>query len=373
MKFYSGDEIRSLDCLYNIVIGKRSNGKTFDFTRFGLAEWWNSGKKNQFCILRRWDEDFMKGRGEAMLKHLIKDGNGENQVEIITDGEWNDIYYNCRRWYLCRWDEELNKRIVYEEPFAYGFSLSAMEHDKSTSYPDITNIIFDEMITRHSYLIDEFVLFMNAVSTIRRHRDNVKIWMLGNTVDMFGCPYFDEMGLYNVKQQKPGTIQLYNVGEEGVVRVAVEYCANTDKTKKSKVELDKYFAFDNPHLKMITEGTWEMDVYPLILRPCTTDDIVFQTFICYSREILQLDILQQDNCVFGYLHKKTTPLRHPDDDLIYSTEYDARPNWRRRITEPQTETERRVWALFKTDKVFYQSNQVGELMRSYLQWCGMEL
>ena len=59
------------------------------------------------------------------------------------------------------------------------------------------NILFDEFITRSMYLPDEFVIFTNVLSTIIRDRNNVKIFMCGNTVNKY-CPYYKEMGLNNV-------------------------------------------------------------------------------------------------------------------------------------------------------------------------------
>ena len=122
---------------------------------------------------------------------------------------------------------------------AYTFALSEMEHDKSTSYPEITTIVFDEFITRRYYLPDEFVLFLNVLSTIIRQRQNVKIFMLGNTVNKY-CPYFKEMGLKHISNMEQGTIDVYKLGE-GQLTIAVEYCSSTAKTKDS----NKYFCFDN--------------------------------------------------------------------------------------------------------------------------------
>lgn len=104
-----------------------------------------------------------------------------------------------------------------------------MEHDKSTSYPNITTIVFDEFLTRGSYLKDEFILFTNVCSTIIRQRNDVKIFMLGNTVNKYS-PYFSEMGLSNIKNQKQGTIDIYRYGDSDLI-VAVEYCASTQSGK----------------------------------------------------------------------------------------------------------------------------------------------
>ena len=122
-----------------------------------------------------------------------------------------------------------------------------MEHDKSTSYPDITIIVYDEAISRDGYITDEFVLFCNVLSTIIRQRDDVVIYMLGNTVNKY-CPYFVEMGLTDVKNMKEGDLQVYSYGDSRL-KVAVQF---TDSISKKGKASDVYFAFNNPKLQMIT-------------------------------------------------------------------------------------------------------------------------
>src|SRR5699024_5250425 len=124
-----------------------------------------------------------------------------------------------------------------------------VEHDKSTAYPKVKTIFFDEFLTRQYYLPDEFVTFMNVVSTIVRQRDDVIIFMCGNTVNQY-CPYFTEMGLTHVKEMNKGVIEVYKYGESRL-KVAVEYA---DSISKSGKPSDVYFAFDNPNLQMITGG-----------------------------------------------------------------------------------------------------------------------
>ena len=142
----------------------------------------------QFAIVRRWGEDFKGKRGQSIFNGIVEN----KEISKLTNDTWNGVYYYASRWYLCRF-ENGQKKEVCEEPFAYGFSVASMEHDKSTAFPKITTIIFDEFISRTGYLPDEFILFMNVCSTIIRDRNNVKIFMLGNTVNKY-CPYFAEMG-----------------------------------------------------------------------------------------------------------------------------------------------------------------------------------
>ena len=88
------------------------------------------------------------------------------------------------------------------------------------------------------------------------------------------------MGLTRVKDMKPGTIDVYQYGEEGKLRVAVEYAEASKEGKKS----DVYFAFDNPKLKMITTGVWEIDIYPHCPYKYKPKDIQFTYFIKFTKQ-----------------------------------------------------------------------------------------
>lgn len=356
-KFYSLDNILSYNATYNVIFGERSNGKTYSVLKLGLENFVNENK--QLAIVRRWQDDFTGKRGRTMFDGLVSNG----VISELTDGEWTDVYYYGSRWFFCKYDEETQKRITMERPFAYGFSISSMEHDKSTSYPDITTILFDEFLTRTMYLPDEFILFMNVISTIVRYRTDVKIFMLGNTVNKY-CPYFNEMGLTHIKEMNAGDIDLYRYGDSELT-VAVEYCLPNKKGKKS----DLYFAFDNPKLSMITGGAWEMEIYPHLPYKYKYKDILFTYFIKFDDELLQCEIINTENSVFTYIHRKTTELKDTDNDLIYSVDYDARPNWKRKLTKPTTDIEKKIAIFYTRDKVYYQDNEVGEIVRNYLQWC----
>ena len=359
-KYYSLKSILSKGCIYNMIFGERSNGKTYAALKYGLENFWRDG--SQTALIRRWREDFTGKRGQTMFNALVSNG----EVLRITRGEWTDIYYYGSRWYLCKYDED-GKRLQHEKPIAYGFALSSMEHDKSTSYPDITTIVFDEFLSRSAYMPDEFVLFMNTVSTIIRHRTNVKIFMLGNTVNKY-CPYFKEMGLSHVKEMKPGDIDIYRYGDSELT-VAVEYT----KPNKQGKESDMFFAFDNPKLSMITGGSWEIDIYPHCPVKYKPKEILFTYFIEFSGDLLQCEIVQHDDLCFTFIHRKTTELKEPDRDIIYTPEYDPRPNWKRKITNARTPLERKIAEHYFKDKVFYADNEVGEIVRNYLIWCGRNI
>ena len=353
-KFYSLTKILNKKADYNIIFGERSNGKTYAALLYGLKRFVTTGE--QFAYIRRWREDLRGKRAENLFSNHVANG----AIEEITNGECNAIFYLSGKWYLAKYDAEKKKYYPQNTPFCYGFCLSEQEHEKSSSYPNVTTIIFDEFLTRRYYLPDEFMLFMNLLSTIIRQRDNVKVFMLGNTINKY-CPYFSEMGLKQVTNMEQGTIDIYKFGQGGAV-VAVEYCSTIVKQKAS----NKYFCFDNQNLQMITGGKWELAAYPHLPTKYTPKDVLFVYYIVFNEVILQGNIIQKGSENFTYIHMKTTPIKDDDNALIYSLEMNGKPNYKRKLLSTATYIEAQVTKYFATDKVFYQNNEVGEIVRNYL-------
>ena len=354
MKFYSLNRILSKNADYNVIFGERSNGKTYATLKHGIETFLKTGK--QMAYIRRWREDLRGKRAESLFANHTANG----EIERLSNGKFNEVFYFSNKWFLSFYDAEKNKRFPDDVPFCYGFCLSEQEHEKSSSYPNVTTIVFDEFLTRRIYLPDEFMLFMNLLSTIIRQRDDVKVFMLGNTVNKY-CPYFTEMGLKQVPVMEQGTIDIYKFGEHGAT-VAVEYCSTIVKQKAS----NKYFCFDNQNLQMITGGKWELAVYPHLPTKYKPDDVLFTYYIQFNDVTLQGNIIQVGNENFTYIHMKTTPIKDEDNSLIYSLEMNGKPNYKRKLISTASYVEQQVSRYFATDKVFYQNNEVGEIVRNYL-------
>jgi len=317
------------------------------------------------------EEDFRGKRANQLFAPLVEN----HVIEKLSKGKYNSVKYYSQRWYLQHIEDKKENCFTDDTPFAYAFALSSMEHDKSSSYPKVRTIIFDEFLTRNIYLTDEFITFQNVLSTIIRDRDDAVIFMLGNTVNKF-CPYFKEMGLTNIKTQEQGTIDVYTYGDTGL-RVAVEFTGHKkdnpipEPPKKS----DVYFAFNNPKLQMIKHGAWEIDIYPHL--PChyVPKDIKYMYFIKFDDELLQCEIIRvvepetKRKVSFTYIHRKTTEIKDNDGKyLVYQEGFSPLRNYKRRITRPSTDIEKLILSFYKNDKVFYQDNDVGEIVRNYLQW-----
>ena len=357
-KYYSLDEILKKDCTYNLIIGERSNGKTYATLLHCIKQYFDNG--SQFAVVRRWKEDITGRRASELF--TAHNANGE--ITKLSNGKYDGICYYAGKFYLCTYDADTGKPIYnMEDIIAYAFSLTESEHNKSVSYPFINNIVFDEFLTNKLYLPDEFITFMNTVSTIVRQRTDVKIFMLGNTVNKFS-PYFEEMGLKNIIKQQQGTIDIYSYGNS-VLKVAVEYCKSTAKSKENNF----YFAFDNPRLNMITSGAWELDIYPHLPIKYKPKDIIFTYFIEFQEQLFQCEIVNINDNFFTYIHLKTTPLKNNNDDIIYSLNHSYLMNYSRNIYKPTNRIQERILYFFKTDRVFYQNNDVGDTVNNYLKIC----
>ena len=357
MKYYSLNKINKKNATYNVIFGERSNGKTYATLKQVLENYFSDG--SQFAYIRRWSVDVQPKRMNNLFNAIIEDG----YLEKLSGGKFTAIFYRTGRFYLCTYSDKGKPIYNEEDVIGYAFSLSENEHNKANSYPRVTTIIFDEFLTNKIYLPDEFILFMNTVSTIVRQRTNVKIYMLGNTVNKF-CPYFKEMGLTNILSMKQGTIDVYTYGETKL-KVAVEYADSKKKFKKNNF----YFAFNNPKLKMITGGAWELNIYPHAPVKWLPKNIMFTYFIDFNDSIFQCEIINKDANVFTYIHEKTTPIKNPDKDIIYTLDYNPKINYNINILKPLNDYQNKITWFFTHDRVYYQNNNVGDAINNYLKIC----
>lgn len=357
MKYYSLNKINKKNATYNVIFGERSNGKTYATLKQALENYFSDG--SQFAYIRRWSVDVQPKRMNNLFNAIIEDGYLEN----LSGGKFTAIFYRTGRFYLCTYNDKGKPIYNEEDVIGYAFSLSENEHNKANSYPRVTTIIFDEFLTNKIYLPDEFMLFMNTVSTIVRQRTNVRIYMLGNTVNKF-CPYFKEMGLTNILSMKQGSIDLYTYGDSKL-KVAVEYADSKKKFKKNNF----YFAFNNPKLKMITGGAWELNIYPHAPVKWLPKNILFTYFIDFNDNLYQCEIISKDENVFTFIHEKTTPIKNPDKDIIYTLEYNPKINYNVNILKPLNDYQNKITWFFTHDRVYYQNNNVGDAINNYLKIC----
>lgn len=359
-KYYRLDNILSYNAVYNMIIGERSNGKSFACLEYALKQYWEDG--SEIAYIRRWDEDMRGHTGASIFDGLIFN----DRIEQITGGVWNTVYYYSRRWYLAKRKDD-GTLLHDERPFCYGFAVNTSEREKGSQFPMVRNIIFDEFLSHKTMGDQEFTMFMNLLSTIIRDstRTDVKVFMVANTVN-WSSIYFREMGLTNVRTMKQGTIEYYEYPNSSS-SLALEYCYS-DKDKKSQ-EGERFFAFDSPALSMINTGAWELELYPHCPTKYLPRDVVFTYMVNYEDDILQADVIQLDDGVFTFIHETSKPIDDDTDMLVFSDKPNYQYNRRLNLFRPEDKLGRNILQFFKDNRVYYQDNVVGKIINNYKDWC----
>lgn len=345
------------DARYFMIYGERSNGKTYSALDYAIERFAKTGE--QFAYVRRWGEDIRPKNLGTLFDGHVRDG----RISHWTGGALDSVNYSRSRFFLYKSNDDGSKDEM-EEPAGFAFDLNSMEHYKSTSFPKVRTIIFDEFMSRNGYLPNEWILFTNTLSTIIRLRDDVKILMLGNTVNKY-CPYFGEMGINHIKDQKPGTIDVYHYGQSDL-EVVCEYTESS--AKRGGKASDVYFAFDNPELRMITEGSWEIAIYPHLEKKPKPADHVTDFFVEFEGELLHGEVIAADTGPYIFLHAKTTPIKDPDNDIVYTTKPSVRWNYRMALTKHSDKLSVFIQKCLRENRIFYSTNEIGEVFRNYVMW-----
>ena len=340
--YYTKKDIDSKNCEWNIVYGERSPGKSYDIKKDGLRRAWETGKAC-LALIRREKVDIETVQVEGYFQD-----RGSNVVSDVTNGEYTFIQYYRKKLYFARVEENSGK-VIRGMCCGEVFALSTSHHYKSTGHPHINYVIFEEFITDRGYLPDEPLLLQNLLSTILRKDDDVKIYLIGNTISRV-CPYFLEWGLKNIRKQKPGTIDIYHhENTEGdIISIAVEYCPPSPH--KSKL-------FFGRAAKSIQGGAWQTGSYPRIPDEYEKFECVYM-LTYHSRDdfrfTVQLLVHTEDCYTIVYIY----PAKHTCERVIsgaFSVDI---------LTTPQLDMnlpgEQMIRELFFKNKVCYSDNQTAQ-------------
>ena len=293
-KFYSLDNLLKYDCEYNMILGARSNGKSYSVKHYCIKDYWENGKK--FIYLRRYTVEIKISMVEAYFN--------DADIKKITKGERDGIIVYRSGIYLAHMDKE-SQRLERDELIGVVMALSIQGHYKSMSMLEYKNIIFEEFITNSLYIDNETNELQQLVSTIARN-EKVKVFLIGNTISRL-CPYFNEWQLYNIPHQKQGTIDVYHMstqnyddnGNEIKVNVAVELC------EEPNVKSSMFFGSVS---KSITGGTWETEEQAHLPYEYEECNMVYSLTVIRHNMMYVMEVLQKDSDYMIFVHP-TTKLR----------------------------------------------------------------
>ena len=359
-QYYDRTAIDATEAPYRLIIGQRSNGKTYSVLKTIIEQYLTEGKRSAY--IRRYAEEIMPKNCQLLFSQ-------PSLIQMIIDlsgGEYNGTFYRANCFYFAYYDEDGTKQRQDQIPFCITRAINTWETTKGQDAGELHLICFDEFMTRTGYLSDEFVKFCNLLSSLIRDRKNVVIYMLANSVNKY-CPYFKEMGLQDVDKMEQGEIRVYTYNSSDL-KVAVEYCAQVEATKKTG---SKYFAFENAQLAMITSGAWEVKLYPRCPYPLYPDDVWKVFYIKFGDQLLRGDIIRPKSKanhrdMFIFFHRQTKDIEIGDKDILYSNEFMASRYHVRFIKDCPTELHKIIKDLILKNSMCFSDNEVGEIFRNWL-------
>ena len=177
--YYSYDKILSYNALVSIILGDRGCGKSFNAKVMVVKNFLKNGE--QFIYLRRYKTEL-----DSALATFWDD--------IQSKGYFEDNELKVKK------SKMLTTFTCDGEVCGYAVPLSTANILKSTAFPKVKYIVFDEFILDASagtyrYLKQEPIMLLDVFETVFRLRNDGRLLMLGNFINFFGCPY---VGYWNL-------------------------------------------------------------------------------------------------------------------------------------------------------------------------------
>lgn len=357
----SYDPLRSLregtraGCRWWLGMSKRKVGKTTGYLLIGLIMHWLYGTEIQY----------IRQREGMNAPKITKDMWGiileYGYIEKITDGYYNSIRYESRRWYLCKVTDGC---VEYQSDDSCCSMLSIdnwMNIKSGYSAPLGDLIIFDEFIGA-TYYPDEFVHLTQIISTIKRFRRSSIIIMLANQINLYS-QYFHELCIADAVQTIPIGGRSIITSSRGT-KVYVERIEQSETVKRQdEIDVQLYYGFENPKLASITGDEWATDNYQHIPEG-DAQQIYNHIYIEYTNKYARLDLVNHETlglCCYIHWASRTYP-----DSLILSAEERTDPRRIYRTGRGAMDTLLRK--LYSDNRVYYATNDVGAFVDSYLAY-----
>jgi hypothetical protein len=170
--YYNYDKLFSFPFLLAFVIGERGCGKTFGSKVAVLKKFLKTGE--QFIYLRRYKTEL-----DTALATFWND--------LTDNGYFKDLELKVKK------NKMLTQFLCNGKVCGYAVPLSTANILKSTAFPKVKTIIFDEFLLdstggTYRYLKNEVTMMLDVIETVGRLRD-IQVLFLGNALSITN-PYF---------------------------------------------------------------------------------------------------------------------------------------------------------------------------------------
>lgn len=315
---YTDETGRTPDIAF--IYSGRNRGKSFEVCCQCLADAWFDDK--QLAYVRRNDDT------QDMICSYFDDKH--DFIEDMTDGlsDRISIYKSVLYFSHVETDEDGKEIMFRDKVLGRFFSVSRQGRFKSLQYPEIHRLLFEEVLTRDSYLSGESEKLFDLISTLRRSKDDFKVYLISNLVSQIN-PYSDAWGIH-IGRTKPGTVNLTKlylgaydkIGHEQYYLIATHYLKDLNELTSEDQKKKR-----NRIRTGIASNKWdEAKLYPVMdLKFIKQYEILETVVFEYDDNMFQMDILEvpsnirdlykddfeevkpSKNTMFvGYIRRKTT-------------------------------------------------------------------
>lgn len=342
--YVSVDKIRKINTDYLLLLGERSNGKSYAVKSLILKECYKL--KREFIYLRRFDLDIK----DSVSVHYFSDA----PVYEITDGEYSCVDVYRKTIYFANVNED--GKIIRGQKIGYCHALSGAEHYKSLSFPKVDYIDYEEFISVDGhYLFNEPDKLQHYVSTIFRHKRS-KVYLVGNTISRI-CPYYREWGLEKgLKNQKQGEVKMYKIGDTDIAVYLTD-----------SLNYNSGMFFGNI-ANNITKGDYETLILPHLPKPKFRYKVLYTFVLEYNEFRFLCELLQdqeQSNNITWYIQPKTSDIQNKT--RVISNIYNINPYYQTSF-KGLTANEQQVIKLLFEEQVCYSDNLTGTEFLNILKY-----
>ena len=207
--YYNFDKLFSYNFLIAFVIGERGVGKSFNAKVAVMKKFLKNGE--QFIYVRRYKTEL-----DTALTTFWED--------LQMNGYFEDYALTVKKSKMLT-EFKCNGKVC-----GYAVPLSTANILKSTAFPNVSTIIFDEFLLDNSgtyrYLKNEVTILLDIIETVGRLRD-IKTILLGNALNVHASPYFAYWDL-----ELPLNGSEFRTFKDGAI--VVNYIKNLDYRKAKK-------------------------------------------------------------------------------------------------------------------------------------------
>lgn len=248
MKYYTTERIKKENAYYNVIFGGRSNGKSTAICKDLIDDFFATGA--EFGRVVRYVTD--------IKQTVMNEWFGQHYLSSYTLNRYGkEIAFMADSWYVIPPGEDVYK-CKERQLMGRIFVLNTEYRYKSAQYENVKKLVVEEfcLMDMTNYVPYEFEHLLSLISTINRHRTDLTVWLLGNTLQKSN-PYFSGLGI-NIDKLKIYPGQLRTMRNRYGVKYAIEYA---EMSYEDMDEVPDILKLDGNEIAFVGDFAIDSNVY----------------------------------------------------------------------------------------------------------------